>query len=186
MSREFLEVFVRRWIVLAAFVLILATLACCQTAPASSSAAKPNAEKAAKIQELLVLTDAAGMAASALKSQAGSIKKMLPLPPAAQDDFEKELLAAVNINELTNLLIPIYERHVSEEDLDHLLAFYRSPPGKRFIKALPLITAESREVGEKWGEGLGRKVAEKISDKLAHGDYGPWPPEQQEEPPEKQ
>lgn len=175
----------RRWTALAAFVLIFATLACSQTAPATSTAARPKPEKAAKIRELLVLTDAAGMATGALKSQAGSIKKMLPLPPAAQDDFEKELLAAVDINELTNLLIPIYGRHVSEEDLDRLLAFYRSPTGKRFIKALPLITAESREVGEKWGEGLGRKVAEKISDKLAHGDYGPWPPEHQDSPDEK-
>lgn len=175
----------RRCAALPASVLIFASLACCQTAPAASSTAKPNPEKVAKIRELLVLTDAAGMAASALKSQAGSIKRMLPLPPAAQDDFEKELLAEVDINQLTNLLIPIYERHVSEEDLDRLLAFYRSPAGKRFIKALPLITAESRGAGEKWGEGLGRKVAEKISDKLAHGDYGPWPPEHQEESPEK-
>ena len=175
----------KRWTALAACVLIFASLACSQNAPRANSTAKPNPEKIAKIRELLVLTDAAGMAASALKSQASSIKKMLPLPPAAQDDFEKELLAAVDINELTKLLIPIYERHVSEEDLDHLLAFYRSPPGKRFIKALPLITAESREVGEKWGEGLGRKVAEKISDRLAHGDYGPWPPEQQDSPEEK-
>lgn len=175
----------RRCAALPAFVLIFASLACGQTAPAASSAARPKSEKIAKIRELLVLTDAAGMATSGLKAQAGSIKKMLPLPPAAQDDFEKELLASVDINELTNLLIPIYERHVSEGDLDRLLAFYRSPAGKRFIKALPLITAESRGAGEKWGEGLGRKVAEKISDKLAHGDYGPWPPDHQEEPPEK-
>jgi len=177
---------VRRWTALIAFVVICASLACGQKAPAASAPAKPTAEKIAKIRELLVLTDAAGLAAGALKSQAGSIKRMLPLPPAAQDDFEKELLAELNVSELINLLVPIYERHVSEEDLDHLLAFYRSPVGKRFIKALPQITEESRKVGEEWGEGLGRRVGEKISEKLAHGDYGPWPPEQQqEESPEK-
>ena len=175
----------RRWTALIVFVVVCASLACGQNAPAAGSSAKPRAEKIAKIRELLVLTDAAGLAAGALKSQAGSIKKMLPLPPAAQDDFEKELLADVNVNELINLLIPIYEEHVSEEDLDHLLAFYRSPVGKRFIKALPLITEESRKVGEEWGEGLGRRVAEKISEKLAHGDYGPWLPEQQQDAPEK-
>jgi len=176
---------VRRWTALTAFVLIFAFLGYGQSAPATSSAAQPSAAKLAKIRELLVLSNAASMAATSLKAQAGSIKKMLPLPPRAQDDFEKELLAAVDVDELMSLLIPIYDRHLSDEDLDGLLAFYRSPTGKRFTKALPLITAESRQVGEEWGQRLGRKVGEKISEKLAHGDYGPWPPERQDSSPEK-
>jgi uncharacterized protein len=175
----------RRCSALTGLVLACASFACSQTAPAASSAAQPNAAKLAKIRELIELSDAAGMAAASMKAQAGSIKKLLPLPPRAQDDFERELLAAVDINELMSLLIPIYDQHLSEEDLDSMLTFYRSPAGKRFIKALPLIAAESRQVGEEWGQGLGRKVGEKIGEKLAHGDYGPWPPEHQDSPPEK-
>jgi len=57
--------------------------------------------------------------------------------------------------------------------------------GRRVTKALPEITAESQEVGKKWGQELGRKVGEKIGEKLVHGDYGPWPPEQQDLPQEK-
>jgi hypothetical protein len=163
----------------------LATSAAAQTVPAASSVAQPNAAKLAKIRELIGVTDAAGMAADAMKAQAGNIKKMLPLPPRAQDDFEKELLAAVDVNELMSLLIPIYDRHFSDEDLDGMLAFYRSPTGKRFIKALPLITVESRQVGEEWGQRLGRVVGEKIGERLARGDYGPWPPEHHDAAPEK-
>jgi len=120
-----------------------------------------------------------------MTSQAAAIKKLMPFPPAAQDDFEKEFLASININELVDLVVPIYDRHLSEEDVDGMLAFYRSPLGQRVIKALPEITAESQRAGQEWGQELGMKVGRKIAKKLDHGDYGPWPPEHQQWPQEK-
>ena len=175
----------RRFAALIAFVLFNAFFAYSQTAPPSTSAAQLNAAKLAKIRELINLMGTPRIAADMMRSQAASIKKLMPFPPAAQDDFEKELLASIHLNELVDLVVPIYDRYLSEEDVDGMLAFYRSPVGRRVTKALPEIAAESQEVGKKWGQGLGRKVGEKIGEKLAHGDYGPWPPEQQDLPQEK-
>jgi hypothetical protein len=166
-------------------VLACATFASTQTVPAASSAAQPSPVKRAKIRELIELTDAAGLAVTSLKAQVSDLKRVIPLPPLAQDDFEREFLAAADVKEFVNLLVPIYERHFSDEDLDGLLAFYRSPIGGRLIKALPLVSAEARKAGEEWGEELGKKVGRKIGEKLAHGDYGPWPPEHQDLPQEK-
>jgi uncharacterized protein len=176
---------VRRWIALTAFVLVCASFTCSQTAPAASAAAQPNAAKLAKIRELINLMGTPRVAAELMKSQAAGIKTLLPFPPRAQDDFEKELLASIDMNELVDIIVPIYDRHFSEDDVDGLLAFYRSPLGQRVTKALPEITAESQDAGKEWGQRLGKRVGEKIGEKLAHGDYGPWPPEHQDAPQEK-
>jgi hypothetical protein len=176
---------VRRPAAVIVFLALIASLACSQTAPAGGSAAQPDAAKLAKIRELINLTGTSRVAVQMMKTQAASIKKLLPFPPAAQDDFEKELVASLDVNELVDLIVPIYSRHFSEEDIDGLLAFYRSPLGQRLSQALPEITAESQEAGREWGQGLGTKIGRNIGEKLAHGDYGPWPPEHQEESPEK-
>jgi len=170
---------------LTAFVLACASFACSQTAPPATSAAPPNAAKVAKIRELINLMGTPHIAAELMRSQAASIKTLLPFPPRAQDDFEKEFLASVDVNEFIDLIVPIYDRHFSEDDVDGMLAFYRSPLGQRVTKALPEITAESQNAGSEWGQRLGKKVGEKIGEKLAHGDYGPWPPEQQDSPQQK-
>ena len=170
----------RPWTALAAFFLLVTASACSQTAPPASATA-PSTTKEAKIRELIHLMGTTKIAADLVKSQAASIKTLLPFPPRAQDDFVKELLASMNMKELVDLIVPIYERHFSDEDIDGMLAFYRSPVGQRVSKALPQITAESQEVGKEWGQQLGRRVGEKIGRKLANGDYGPWPPQQEEE-----
>ncbi len=125
------------------------------------------------------------VAVEVMKSQVASLKKLMPFPAAAQDDFEKELLASIDPKELVDLIVPIYDQHFSEKDVDGMLAFYRSPLGQRVIKALPEVTAESQKAGAEWGKGLGMKVGRKIGEKLDHGDYGPWPPERQDSPQEK-
>ncbi|MGA9209941.1 MAG: DUF2059 domain-containing protein [Terriglobales bacterium] len=175
----------RRWAALTAFVMVCASFACSQTAPDAVSAAQPSAAKLAKIRELVRLTGGPQIAVNMIKSQIASIKTLLPFPPRAQDDFEKEFLASVNVNEFIDLIVPIYDRHFSEDDVDGILAFYRGPIGQRLTQALPEITAESQEAGKEWGQGLGKKVGQKIAQKLAHGDYGPWPPERQDSPQEK-
>lgn len=171
----------RRWTALAAFFLLVAASACSQTTPAAPATA-PSATKETKIRELINLMGTPKVAVEMMKSQVASLKKLMPFPPAAQDDFEKEFLASINIRELVNLIVPIYDRHFSEQDVDGMLAFYRSPVGQRFIKALPQVTAESQKVGEEWGKGLGMKVGRKIGERLDRGDYGPWPPERQHGP----
>jgi uncharacterized protein len=176
---------VRRRIALTVFVLVCASFACSQTAPAATSAAPPNAAKVAKIRELINLMGTPQVAVDMMKSEIAKFKTVLPFPPRAQDDFEKEFLAALDIKELVDLVVPIYDRQLSEEDVDGLLAFYRSFVGQRVLKALPAITAESAKVGGEWGQSLGRKIGERIGAKVDLGYYGPWPPERQDSPQEK-
>ena len=61
---------------------------------------------------------------------------------------------------LINQLTPIYHKHLTEEDLKTIIAFYNSETGKKFAKKTPLIAQESMMVGQQWGIELGQKIQE--------------------------
>lgn len=44
-----------------------------------------------------------------------------------------------DIQYLTELYAPLYSEHLTEKDLDALVAFYQSPVGQKTLAALPLI-----------------------------------------------
>jgi hypothetical protein len=76
-------------------------------------------------------------------------------------EFRKELKSG----ELIDLLVPLYDKYLSEEDLDVLIAFYSTPTGQKLIKVLPDIMKESMTIGQKYGEEIGTKVIERLKAK---------------------
>ena len=44
-----------------------------------------------------------------------------------------------DIQYLTELYAPLYSEHLTEQDLDELVAFYQSPVGQKTLAALPII-----------------------------------------------
>ena len=83
------------------------------------------------------------------------------LDDSTWEELEGELLKA-SIDDLVDLLVPVYQEHFTVEDLKEIIAFYESPIGKKLSAKTPLITQASMEVGAQWGAQLGEKVAEKI------------------------
>jgi len=63
------------------------------------------------------------------------------------------------------LLLPVYKKHLTLEDLKGAIAFYKSPAGVNLAKSTPLITQESMLIGQQWGMQIGEKFAEKMKEK---------------------
>ena len=59
------------------------------------------------------------------------------------------------------LTIPIYQKHLTQEDIAALNKFYDSPAGKKMIKVQPLIMQESMAVGQAWGQKIAQEVINK-------------------------
>lgn len=91
--------------------------------------------------------------------------QMLPVMkstiPAAPESFWDEVVAEMNVEEIIDLVVPIYQRHLSQEDVDAVADFYASPAGQRFLEAQPAILQESMAVGSAWGEEITRRIMEK-------------------------
>lgn len=76
------------------------------------------------------------------------------------DSFHK-----VGIEELLDLLLPVYQKHLSLEDIKNMTAFYDTPTGKRFAEQTPAITQESMQAGQVWGQKIGEEFAKKLAEK---------------------
>lgn len=86
------------------------------------------------------------------------------VPAKVWDEFEQEFLNT-SLDELVDMLAPVYQKYMTKEDLAQIVEFYNSPVGKKYAKSTPLITQESMEVGQAWGAKIGENFAEKLKKK---------------------
>lgn len=70
-----------------------------------------------------------------------------------------------SLDDLTVMLVPVYEKYMTEADLKELITFYESPVGQKYAKSIPLITQESMQVGQQWGMVIGEKFAKKMEER---------------------
>lgn len=82
-----------------------------------------------------------------------------------QQTFWEEFRKEVNMEDLQNLIVPIYEKYYTEEELTQLIAFYESPLGRKVVQSLPPIMQESMKVGEVWGKAMGERIFKRLVEK---------------------
>ncbi|WP_299099453.1 DUF2059 domain-containing protein [uncultured Winogradskyella sp.] len=80
------------------------------------------------------------------------------------EELEAEF-SDTSLDDLTAMLVPVYEKYMTEADLKELIKFYESPVGQKFAKSTPLITQESMQIGQQWGMAIGEKFAEKMRER---------------------
>lgn len=148
--------------ILIVFVLVLFFTSSTFSAPAEEQTAAENAAKREDIKKLLELTGAAKLGVQVMEQLIPNYKKALPQVPVK---FWDEFLADANPDEMINLIIPIYDKHVSHADIKELITFYESPVGKRFIKIQPVLLRESMVVGREWGTQLAQKIMQRLKEK---------------------
>ena len=126
-------------------------------------------QKEASIRELMNATGAKDLGKQLV--QAGmeqfrsSVEDSQPNNPRAKqfvDAFVSKFQKHFDPNSLTETIIPIYDKYFTSEDLNGLLAYYRSPLGQRMLKVLPEVTRESQAAGF----ALGQKAAQEAMEEL--------------------
>lgn len=104
---------------------------------------------------------------SAIGTMLNQFKNMYPsAPEEIWTEFQKEF-STTSLDDLVSMLAPIYEKHLTENDLKELIKFYESPVGKKLAKESPAIMQESMTAGQSWG----MKVAEKVQAKMKEKGY---------------
>ena len=124
--------------------------------PAANSYAAPATEKS--IRELMTLTGAGNLGVQAMQNMLPAMKQLVPQAP---ESFWTDVMKEVDSDELITLIIPIYKRHFTEEEIQDTIKFYKSPAGRKMIQALPQVMQESMAVGQQWGEKLAQRVIAK-------------------------
>lgn len=118
--------------------------------------------KEQKVRELLEETGAVKISLQLVQQIFGGFRDRFKEVP--QDVWDK-LMAGAKMEEIVSLLIPIYAKYYTEEELDGLLQFYRSPLGKKTIAITPQVMQESMQVGSQWGKQLAAKILRELNEK---------------------
>jgi uncharacterized protein len=114
----------------------------------------------ATVRELLAATNSADMGKKMLDNMFAMFRK--DMKESKIDSFFERMAAEVNTNTLTEMIIPVYQKYYTEQELRTAIEFYKTPDGKKMIERSPLVMQESMEIGQKWG----REIAEKVMDRM--------------------
>ena len=64
----------------------------------------------------------------------------------------------MKVDDLLEMLVPIYDKYFSMEDIEGLTKFYETPAGKKELSRLTQVMIECQAAGAKFGEQLGREA----------------------------
>ena len=151
------------------------------------ASAKVDPSKEADIRQLMDVTGAKDlgqqiMDAGIAQFRSSVIDSQPDNPRAKQfaDAFALRFQKHFDPRSLTETVIPIYDKHLSSEDLKELLAYYQSPFGQRMLKVLPEVARESQEAGFKLGQKAARDAMEEL--KPEYPDFVPAGSEEEKHP----
>jgi hypothetical protein len=147
--------------------LLLLSTACAYAMPTQGTAPATNSTtdtevKREEIRKLIELTGAAKVSAAALKQIIAPMRQAFPQVP---EGFWSEFLSEVRADELVDLIVPIYDKYYTRDDIHELTKFYQSPVGQKTIKVLPQLSAEAIDAGQEWGRGVADRAMKKLQEK---------------------
>lgn len=118
-------------------------------------------KKVAEINKLLEVTGAKEMTTQIINNLIDSVKKTAP---NASEEFWSTVKKELNVDDLLNLIIPVYTKYLTIDEIKEIVKFYESPIGKKLISVTPQIAQETMVIGQKWGVDLSKKIQEKLKE----------------------
>src|SRR3954463_5749936 len=149
-----------------------------QPAPA---AAKPAAEKPSR-EDVVKYLDALHVRRTMEQMLDGMRKQMKTgaeagmkhqLPNATPEQLAKitsivdDSLSEIKVDELIEVVIPIYQEHISKADLQQVLAFYQSPVGQRLLDEQPAMMQESMQKSSELMQTKLPEIFNKLDERFA-------------------
>ena len=118
----------------------------------------------AQVHELLELTGANRLKVQMMNGMMLYFRKAFP--PYVPKDVIDDLETSLEKIDLEPMAIKAYQKHISTEDAAQVIAFYKTPAGRRLIGVLPSISQELQENGARQGEQISQEVIQRHMDEI--------------------
>lgn len=122
---------------------------------ASIAVAGISPEKRKEVEKMLELTGMEKLMTQMKGQMIAAFQKELP---DGTQDFWDRIKKKMDMHELIEKIIPVYDKYYTLEDLKAINAFYESSAGKKILATLPQVMQESMKIGQEWGERIGKQV----------------------------
>lgn len=157
----------KRTFVVISIFLALASMCFAQQNPADAHATKEDVERnfaAMHTRDLMKnVLDLMGKQMHQMVHE--QVKKEPGLPPDFEERMNKntdEMIKNFPIEDMFQVMIPVYEHHLTKGDIDALVSFYSSPAGQKYLQELPAIQTE----GMQGAMGVAQKFVAKATDQV--------------------
>lgn len=120
-------------------------------------------EYRAALAEMLERSNALSTVDVVMDQLLPALKQMEPDAPAAYwDQFAAKWNTERLKDRLVDMYVPIYRKHFTIKDLRKLIAFYKSPAGRKLAEATPEMTVEGMQAGQQLGWEIVREVQREL------------------------
>lgn len=87
-----------------------------------------------------------------------TIDQMTTMMGVTLNENEKVEFTNDVMSSLIEMLVPIYQKHFSEQDLKDAIDLFKTPIGKKISEKSPIIAQESMQASMQWGMELSTKL----------------------------
>jgi uncharacterized protein len=101
---------------------------------------------------------------AATKQMFSIFKQQFSVGTEIWNELEEEF-TKTSIDDLTEMLVPVYKKYMTKEDLEELIKFYETPVGRKFAEYTPMIMQESMQIGQQWGLKIGQDFERKMMER---------------------
>ncbi|HET9840020.1 MAG TPA: DUF2059 domain-containing protein [Candidatus Angelobacter sp.] len=148
-----------------------------QAAPLPADA--PSREEVLKLFEMLQISKTMEIAIQAAKQQSFEMAEQMieERAPDATPEQKKQMremideimgqaLGPAAIKEMLEATVPVYQRHLSKNDLQAMMAFYSSPVGQKVLREQPAMVQESMQAASGIQQRIARSIYMKIDERM--------------------
>jgi hypothetical protein len=144
-----------RKVILAPVIAFLCLCAAAQITVSVANDTPATKEQIQKLFEVMQIRQQSHLMMESIQKQmqamtTQTIKLKYPQITAAElaraTKISEESLKAVPVDALLDDMIPIYQKHLTGNDVDAMIVFYSSPTGKKLMQEMPEITQEAMQV----------------------------------------
>ncbi len=116
-------------------------------------------QKEKSIRRLMEITGSAKVGVQVGQQIIASLRQSQPSVP---EEFWEGMSKKFNADALVDLIVPIYAKYYTQEDVDGLIAFYQTPLGQKVVSTLPQISQESVQAGQVWGQHIAEQMIQDL------------------------
>jgi uncharacterized protein len=119
-----------------------------------------------------------------------SIKTRYPQISAAElaraTKISQDALKDLPLDAMLDDMIPVYQKYLTQTDVDAMIVFYSSPTGQKLVQQMPEITAEAMQISYKRMQKQIDAVMQRVEDSVKEEEQPkPQKPSPGENPPTK-
>jgi len=111
---------------------------------------------------------------SMTKTMHQMVHQQVEKEPGLGADFESrmnkmtdEMMRNFPIDELLDVMKPVYQKHLTKGDVDALIAFYSGPTGQKILKEMPAMTSEAMQAASGVTQKMMTKMMERVQTEIA-------------------